>query len=65
MTIRFSEPITADNFTMHLQTSEVGAPVPPRSLCMDGGTFRGTTYAVYDTDPRRVTCPACLEWMHA
>ena len=38
----------------------------PRALCQDGGGRLRVKYVhTYCTGPAAVTCPDCIEWMHA
>jgi hypothetical protein len=60
---------TAVAFKVHLWTGS--EPVDdeqtrPRFLCIDmGERMRGSTICTWTDDKAKVTCAACLEWMHA
>jgi hypothetical protein len=55
-----------DKVTVHLATTP-DADTLPRSLCMDGGAPIGAvrTLSIFTRDAGAVTCPDCIEWMHA
>jgi hypothetical protein len=41
-------------------------PLPPQTLCIKGGgRFQSGALNLFTTDRGKVTCTACLEWMHA
>lgn len=48
------------------QFSPAELPAPPRPLCIKGGgRFQSGALNLFTSDRGKVTCSACLEWLHA